>query len=347
MQDKPTFAPLIGKNALYWLGGIGGFLLLLWLLHGILAPFIFGAVIAYFLDPIVDWLEEKGIKRLPATALVTCFALLCVALLAIIFIPRLFNEAQSFVEKAPTLIENLRARLMFLERFAPEEPTSAAGELGRNALIGLWSTGTAVFNTFATLIGAIVVAFYLLLDWDRMIAAINDLLPQDHAEEIRKIGKQIDDVLGGFLRGQLLVCAILGSFYAIALAFTGLEYGMLIGIFAGLVSFIPFVGSMTGFVLATGVALVQFTDQWWLIGLVAGIFVFGQLVEGNILTPKLVGESVGLHPVWLFFALAAFGTLFGFSGLMLAVPLAAATGVIARYGLEKYRESELYRGRKK
>jgi predicted PurR-regulated permease PerM len=188
-----------------------------------------------------------------------------------------------------------------------------------------------------------VVAFYLLLDWDRMIASIDGLLPREHAGDIRRVAGEIDRVLAGFVRGQLSVCAILGGFYAVALVVIGLPFGLLIGLFAGLVSFIPFVGSILGGALSIGVALFHFWGDWGWIGAVAAVFVIGQAAEGNFLTPRLVGSSVGLHPVWLMFALSAFGSLLGFTGLLVAVPAAAAIGVIGRFALELYRAGRLYR----
>jgi predicted PurR-regulated permease PerM len=189
-----------------------------------------------------------------------------------------------------------------------------------------------------------VVAFYMLVDWDRMVRTIDSWMPVRQRETIRVIAHDIDRAIAGFVRGQALVCIILGTFYAAGLTVIGLNFGALIGMTAGLLSFIPYVGSLTGLILSMGVAIVQFWPDWTMIAATLGIFIFGQFVEGNILSPKLVGDSVGLHPVWLMFALLAFGALFGFVGLLLAVPLAAAMGVIARFALGRYLASPLYRG---
>jgi predicted PurR-regulated permease PerM len=190
-----------------------------------------------------------------------------------------------------------------------------------------------------------VVAFYLLLDWDRIIGKVNAALPREHAVTIRGLAREIDEVLAGFVRGQLSVCLILGAFYAVALMAIGLQFGFLVGLVAGLVSFIPYVGSAVGLLLSVGIAIFQFWDAKVWIVVAAGIFLFGQFVEGNILAPNLIGKSVGLHPVWLIFALAVFGTLFGFAGLIVAVPVAAALGVIGRFLVEQYLASPLYTGR--
>jgi predicted PurR-regulated permease PerM len=184
----------------------------------------------------------------------------------------------------------------------------------------------------------------MLLDWDRMVAKVDGWVPRDHVETVRRLGKDVNKAIAGFVRGQGTVCIVLGIFYAVGLTVAGLNFGLLIGLFAGLISFIPYVGSMVGLVLSVGVAVVQFWPDWIMIVIIAAIFFVGQAIEGNILQPKLVGDSVGLHPVWLMFALFAFGSLFGFTGLLIAVPAAAAVGVLVRFALEKYLDSDLYVG---
>jgi predicted PurR-regulated permease PerM len=188
------------------------------------------------------------------------------------------------------------------------------------------------------------VAFYLLLDWDHMIARVDAMLPRDHAPVVRRLAGEIDQVMAGFVRGQLSVCLLLGSFYSAALMLAGLQFGLVVGAVAGAITFIPYIGSLIGGILAIGLALFQFWGDWLSIALVAAIFAVGQFVEGNILTPRLVGKSVGLHPVWLLFALSAFGTVFGFVGLLVAVPVAAAMGVLTRFAISRYQDSLLYRG---
>ena len=202
-----------------------------------------------------------------------------------------------------------------------------------------------VVNVLLLLVISPVVAFYLLLDWDRMIAKVNAMLPREHALTIRGLARDIDVVLAGFVRGQLTVCLILGSFYAVALMAIGLQYGFLVGLVAGMLSFIPYVGSATGLLLSVGIAAIQFWGEPLWILATAGIFLFGQFVEGNVLAPNLIGKSVGLHPVWLILALSVFGALFGFAGLLVAVPVAAALGVIGRFLIEQYLASPLYTGR--
>jgi predicted PurR-regulated permease PerM len=188
------------------------------------------------------------------------------------------------------------------------------------------------------------VAFYLICDWDRMVAAVDRLVPVPQRETVRRLGREIDATIAAYVRGQSGLCLILGSYYATGLTFAGLSFGLLIGVISGLISFIPYVGSLTALVLSLSVALAQFAPDWTRIVIVAGIVLFGQFLEGNVLAPKLVGESVGLHPVWLMFALFAFGYLFGFVGLLLAVPLAAGAGVLIRFALARYLASPLYTG---
>jgi predicted PurR-regulated permease PerM len=221
--------------------------------------------------------------------------------------------------------------------------TQGAGWLAA-FLKSLWSGGTALISIFSLIVVTPVVAFYLIYDWPRMIATADALVPRPHQPTVRALASEINTGIAGFIRGQSAVCLILGAFYAVALSLTGLNFGPLIGLISGLISFIPYIGSMTGLVLSLGVAVVQFWPDWTMILVVLGIFLFGQFVEGNVLAPKLVGESVGLHPVWVMFALFAFGYLFGFVGLLLAVPLAAAIGVLARFALRRYRESSVYVG---
>lgn len=204
--------------------------------------------------------------------------------------------------------------------------------------------GAAVVGVLSTLVITPIVAVYMLYDWDNLVARIDALLPRDHADTIRDLAKKIDGVMAGFIRGQFILAVILGTFYAVALTLVGLNFGLLIGLGAGLLSFIPYIGSLVGFGTSVGVALVQFWSEPLWIVVVAGIFVFGQFVEGNFLQPKIVGDAVGLHPVVLFFAMLAFGSLYGFLGLLIAVPVAASIGVLTRFGVANYKESYMYKG---
>ncbi|MCO4842880.1 MAG: AI-2E family transporter [Yoonia sp.] len=341
----------------YWGATIAVFLVTLWFLGDVILPFVLGGAIAYLLDPIADRLERLHLSRIASVAIITLVAALIFILLVLLVIPTLIQQTAALIDTAPQLFNRLQTALT--ERFPQildadstihqqlvtigENIQSKGGEL----VNGLVSSALGLINVVILLVVVPVVAFYLLLDWDNMTAKIDDMLPRDHAPVVRKLASQIDNTLASFIRGQGTVCLILGSYYAIALMLAGLNFGLVVGFIAGLISFIPYVGALVGGILAIGLALFQFWGDWLSIGLVAGIFAVGQFLEGNILTPKLVGSSVGLHPVWLLFALSVFGSLFGFVGMLVAVPVAAVIGVLIRYGLEKYKESLLYRGHNK
>ncbi|GHA46062.1 AI-2E family transporter [Amylibacter ulvae] len=344
----------VSQQAKYWGIGMAVTVFLLWLLGGILLPFITGMAIAYFLDPTADRLEAMGFSRIWATVTITVVALFVCTLLVIILIPQLVQQTAALATAAPEYIQQLQTFLagkfpslmdensavrQGIESFV-EGFKGRAGEFASAILASAFS----IVDALIFIVVAPVVAFYMLLDWDRMVATVDSWLPRDHLETIRGLARDVDGVLAGFVRGQLTVCAILGTFYAIALMAVGLQFGLIVGLVAGLLTFIPYVGSVIGGVLAIGLALFQFwgTPEWIIV--VAVIFVVGQMVEGNVLTPKLVGGSVGLHPVWLMFALSAFGTLMGFTGMLVAVPVAACLGVFFRFGISQYLDGRLYTG---
>ncbi|MBA3908910.1 MAG: AI-2E family transporter [Rhodobacter sp.] len=338
----------------YWGIAAAVFMLLLWFLGDVLLPFLVGGAIAYFLDPVADRLGRAGMSRVAATTLISLVALMLAILLVLAVIPTLVNQLTALVNAAPDIAKRLQGFL--LERF-PELADSTStirqtlAEIGatiqsRGAELanGLLSSALGVISAIVFIVVVPVVAFYLLLDWDEMVARIDAMLPLDHAPTIRRLAREIDVVLAGFVRGQVSVCIMLGTFYAVALMAAGLQFGLVVGAIAGAITFIPYVGSIIGGTLAVALALFQFWGDWVQIGIIAGIFALGQFIEGNVLTPKLVGKSVGLHPVWLLFALSAFGSVFGFVGMLIAVPVAAAIGVLTRFGVEQYQASLLFRG---
>ena len=344
----------VRHQALWWGIAAAVFFLLLYILGGVILPFVLGGAIAYILDPLADRLQRVGFSRLWATVTITLVSLLLFVLVALLVIPTLINQTLALIDAAPALVAQLQE---FISRHVPSllEPGSplrmSLDSLGRmiqsrgGALAQtLVASALSLVNGLVLLILVPVISFYLLIDWDRMVARIDALLPRDHAPKLRAIARDIDRTLASFIRGQGTVCLILGLYYALALMAVGLQFGMVVGALAGLLTFIPYVGAIVGGALAMGLALFQFWGDWLWILAVYVIFQSGQLVEGNVLTPKLVGTSVGLHPVWLLFALSAFGALFGFVGLLVAVPVTAALGVIARYAIEGYKDSALYRG---
>lgn len=318
--------------------------------------------LAYFLDPVADFLERLGFTRLIATVLIVFFFLMLFIFSLAFFLPLLTNQAYAFAEHVPTLVSRLQELIAnteskWLRDIIGEDGASIQDTINKfmgqgvgwvsTVLTQIWSSGKALVDILSLLIVTPVVTFYLLYDWDRMVAKVDNWLPRDHHSNIRVLMGDINLAIAGFIRGQGTLSLILGGFYGLSLSLLGLNFGLLIGLFAGVISFIPYVGSVTGLVISLGVALVQFWPDWIPVAIVAGIFIVGQFVEGNILQPKLVGESVGLHPVWLMFALFAFGSLFGFTGLLIAVPAAAAVGVVMRFALGHYLKSELYNGQEK
>lgn len=352
----------------YWSVASVVFLGAIWLLGDVMLPFILAMAVAYMLDPVADRLEAAGLSRALATVVITASAALVFVLIALLVLPTLVRQATDLVSIAPQLFDDLQKFLTakFPEILDEESQLhqsllqigqtiqSRGGELLSTAIGSVMS----IFNVMMVLFLVPVITFYLLLDWDRMVAEVDKLLPRDHAPVLRRLALQIDQTLASFIRGQGTVCLILGVFYAAALMLVGLKFGLVTGAIAGALTFIPYVGALVGGALSIGLALFQFwggsevidgatvavATDWVSIGLVVGIFALGQFFEGNILTPKLVGTSIGLHPVWLIFALTAFGTLFGFVGMLIAVPVAASIGVVARFAIEQYHDSRLYTG---
>ncbi|GIL03263.1 MAG: AI-2E family transporter [Alphaproteobacteria bacterium] len=349
----------IRRQLMFWLGTLALFLFFLWLFSDILLPFVAGMALAYFLDPVADMLERWGVSRLVATVIILFVFLIAFVVGLMIVVPVLGSQITGFLQRLPDLVTRLQSLITstesdWLRQVIGMEGKSLQDNIGELTRQGagwlatlmqkLWDSGKAIVSIASLLIITPVVAFYLLYDWDHMVKAVDGWLPRDHRDTIHELLRDINTAVAGFVRGQGTLCIILGLFYAIALTLAGLNFGLLIGLFAGLISFIPYVGSLTGFVLSVGVALVQFWPDWPPIAIVVAIFAVGQFLEGNILQPRLVGRSVGLHPVWLMFALFAFGSLFGFTGMLVAVPVSAAIGVVVRFALSRYLASELYTG---
>jgi predicted PurR-regulated permease PerM len=343
----------------FWLAALFLFVLAFWLLSEILLPFIAGLAIAYLLTPLTDRLERLGVNRLAAALLIITVVVLTLIYLILLVVPILGAQLSSFIDSVPGYVTRLQALLSDPSRPWVQKLLGAGfnadksiGDLVTQGvgwltafLHSLWSGGRALVSVFSLIVVTPVVAFYLIYDWHRMIRTVDNWVPLQQRDTVRALAQEIDAAISGFVRGQTGVCLILGSFYALALTLSGLNFGLLIGLISGLITFIPYVGSMTGLVLATGVAVAQFWPAYGSILMVLGIFLVGQFLEGYVLSPKLVGESVGLHPVWLIFALLAFGYLLGFVGLLVAVPLAATIGVLLRFALRRYLQSSFYTGK--
>lgn len=347
----------IRRQWLFWLGFGVVALLLLWLLRGMLLPFILGLAIAFFLDPAADFLERRGLSRLWATSLIVFVFFLVVTLLALLIVPRVIDQAVELVRQLPALYQRLRDLAEPLIQRAMDA-TGSGGDssnmignvlekvasITANVVGALVGGGIILVDVISLLLITPIVAFYMLRDWDRIIAAVDGWLPRRYAPTIREQAAEVQRVLAGFVRGQATVCLALAVFYAIGLSVVGLKYGLIIALLSGLLSFIPFVGTLFGFVASVGVAIAQFWPDYWMVAIVAGIYIAGQMIEGNILSPWLVGNQVNLHPVWMIFGLMAGGALFGFVGVLLAVPVFASIGVLTRFGLRRYMASPLYSG---
>jgi len=348
------------RQAFFWMLTAVFVIGFLYIFSSILLPFFAGMILAYFLDPVADWLERRGLSRLLATIVILISFVLALIVGLMIIIPILATQSTDFIGRIPDYLARLQN---FLTSFDPGWLANNIGvdpEALRNGLNGLmtqgagflstlfqsiWSSGKTLVDLAGLFVVTPVVAFYMLLDWDRMVEKVDSWIPRDHVLTVRAIFNDINTATAGFVRGQGTLCLILGIFYAIGLTMVGLNFGLLIGLIAGLISFIPYVGSLVGLVLSVGVAVVQFWPEWQWIVAVAVVFFAGQFIEGNILQPKLVGGSVGLHPVWLMFSLFAFGYLFGFVGLLVAVPAAAAVAVLVRFAIGRYLASPMYKGR--
>lgn len=343
-------------NPYMWVVIFLTFFYLLYILRPVLMPFVAGILLAYLLDPLALKLQKCKISRTWATVLVCVTVILIVLPAIFLFLGMVENQVTLLVqatpkylamvlEKARPAIQNLTERFPELAGGNPEEIIK--GNIGNGVKIagsvlkGILANGFAFINLVSLLLITPVVAFYMLRDWDVFVRKFEDLLPKKSKKGIMDTMSEINVIIAGFIRGQLSVCLILGLYYSIGLKLAGLELGLLVGFISGVISFIPYVGSITGFVLGIILAFAQFGDVAH-VAYVVAVFMSGQFLEGNFLTPKLVGESVGLHPVWVMFALLAGGALLGFLGLMLAVPVAAIIGVLVRHLIKRYKLSSLY-----
>ena len=345
---------------LFWVTGFLVVLLLVFLLRSVLLPFVAGFAIAYLLDPINDSLERCGLSRNWATSLLTSIFFLMVVGVGLVLVPVIYSQLLGFIEQIPAYVARLREAtvplVILLEKQlpgldGPESLVSAAGNLVQNyagtlgkALVHLMGGGLAVFNVVSLLLITPVVAFYLLRDWDRILRRLETLLPRNQREIILEQARAVDEVLAGFVRGQAVVSLSLGLIYGVLLSLIGLEFGLIIGLITGILTFIPYLGIVFGMAVAIVVAILQWGLDPIPLLFITGIFLIGQVAETALLQPRMLGSSVGLHPVWILFGVLAGGALFGFVGVLLAVPATAVAGVLVRFGIERYRESQIYLG---
>jgi predicted PurR-regulated permease PerM len=327
------------------------------LLREVLLPFVAGMALAYLLDPLASRLERLGMNRLVATLSIVGSFIVGVVTLVVFTAPIIVRELAYFVDSFPLYIEQLHGLATNPDRpwlgkivgDGLEQAEQSIGELTTLAsdwlgtfLHSVWSGGQALISVLSLSVVTPMVACYLIYDWSKMVAVIDNWVPPSRRDTVRALAREIDDTIGGFVLGQGALCLILSLFYAVALSLTGLNHGMLIGIAAGLISFVPYLGSLSGLVVSTCVAVAQFWPNWSHILIIPAIFFVGQSLADYVLSPYLVGRRVNLNPVWVMFALFAFGYLFGFVGLLIAVPLAAALGVLLRFAVKQYYASPLY-----
>lgn len=345
------------RRLLYCTAGFIAACVLVYALRGMLLPFIAAVLIAYVLDPAASRLQKLGVPRgLAAVLLVTMF-LVVVILFFFLFVPLVQSELSQAAAKIPDYVVALRDKAEALSFAIQRRLSEGDADKLRDAVSGVasdvitWLAGMikrifsgslAVFNFLSLVFLTPLIAFYMLRDWHRILARIDSWLPRRSAPTVRRLAREIDSALSGFVRGQATVCLILATFYGIALTAIGLDFGVIVALIVGFLSFVPYLGTITGFVLSIGLAAAQF-GTWGMIAVTAGIFLFGQIVEGNFLSPRIVGHRVGLHDVWVIFALLAGGELLGFLGVLLAVPAGATIGVLLRFALTRYRESAYYR----
>jgi predicted PurR-regulated permease PerM len=347
------------RDLLFWGIVLTGLLAVVWLLSDVLLPFVLGMAIAYVVDPVVVWLTRHRMSRGVAAGLLVggSFVIGVVALLLVG--PIVVEQAGAFLERVPDLLASAhRATAPVLQRVLERLGAGTRGEVPAVLVqaghrlegmvvdwaAGLVGRGVALVNVVGLLSVTPLVAFYLLRDWPKVVREVDGWLPRSHADVVRAQAREADRVLAGFARGAALVSALLAVFYAGALSLVGLDFGLLIGLAAGALSFVPYLGALVGFGASVGMALIQFWPEWTRVAIVGAVFVVGNVVSDYLVTPRIVGDRIGVHPLWVLFGLFAGGALFGFVGLLISVPACAVIGVLARFAIARYKASSYYRG---
>jgi len=349
----------IERQLLFWLAALALLVAAIALLKEILLPFVTAIVIAYFLNPIADRFEAHGVGRVMAATMIVGLVAMLLALAVTLLGPLLIDQVRQLIAALPSDLERLRAALEGFARswLGPNFPAfkasldSSVASVSQNwtgtlaALVAsMWSRGLALVNFLSLLLITPVVTFYLLVDWHPMLERVDATLPRDYAPTIRRLAGDINSAIAAFIRGQGAICLILGMLYAAGLSWAGIEYGLLVGLTTGLFAFIPVIGWLVGLLVSSGLAIVQFWPQLTPLIKVVGVLAAGIAIDTALLSPRLVGKKVGLHPVWLIFALFVFSYLFGLVGTLVAVPLAAAIAVLARFAVQVYLDSSFYKG---
>lgn len=347
---------------IFWLGIALLFFGFIFLIHTILLPFVLGIFIAYFLTPAADKLQKTGLPRGLATFTILGGFFVALALLLLLVVPILVTQMSGLVAALPGYVHDIQSKYepllnhwLGLDVSGGEnlqsniqntltDHSGAVLKFAAGFAAGLFESGMAIINFFSLILITPVVAFYLIYDWHRIITRMDNLLPRHHAATIRQQIRIIDRTLSGFVRGQLNVCLLLGTFYALGLSLVGLKFGIIIGLVTGLLVIIPYLGMCFGMCVGLGVAFFQWDGDMHKILMVLAVFGIGQVLEGNFVTPKLVGEKVGLHPIWIIFGMLSGAALFGFVGVLLAVPVTAVIGVLIRFATHNYLKSGYYQG---
>lgn len=346
---------ILRDKIIFWILGIAAFFYFLNSISSILFPFITAVMVAYFLDPLVNKLQKFKLSRPICALIISGFFVAIIAVICLVILPSIYRESVNFInlvpgyfevfikETYPSIVNFLQAKGYRINSdfagYLNEENLPKILSFFQDILKNIMKSSVSIINIFSLIFIIPILVFYLLKDWHLLVGNINGYLPSKYALKIRKIFGEIDKTLSGYLRGQLNVCLILGGIYAVGLGIVGLNFGILIGFFTGIMAFVPYVGMVIGVIMALIVALFQwgidFTQLWSL----AIVFLIGQIIESNFLTPKLVGKKIGLHPVWVIFAIFVFGILFGFVGVLFSVPLAAICGVIIKFIAHEYKDS--------
>jgi predicted PurR-regulated permease PerM len=349
----------VERQLWFWLAALVFVILAVALLSDILLPFVVAIVGAYFLNPLADRLQSYGLNRTLAAILIVGLAAVLVALALVLLVPILVEQVRQLVAALPAETERFK---VLLERYGrewlgPGFPSfqkavdKALAEQSQNwaatagaIMASVWSRGLALVNFVSLLLITPVVIFYLLVDWHPMLARVDQALPRDHAPTIRRLANEINDAVAAFIRGQGAICLVLGIFYAIGLSWAGIDYGLLVGLTTGLLAFVPIIGWLLGAVVTASLAIVQSWPDLGPLVKALGVLIGGMAVDTAFLSPRFVGQKVGLHPVWMIFALFVFSYLFGLVGTLVAVPLAAAIAVLVRFAAQLYLDSSVYKG---
>jgi predicted PurR-regulated permease PerM len=341
---------------LFWLGLLLLVFLALGLVQGILMPFATGFALAYVLAPGVARLERWGIGRGLASLAILALFLLGLALLLVILVPLIQGQIVQLINRVPILVGALQDQLgnliKLLQEHLPAEDVGKVRDMLSAKLAeavtwlaglaqGMITSSFAILNIISLVVVTPIIMFFLLRDWEKLVAQIDSCLPRQSLDTVRGQARLVSDTLVGFVHGQALICLILAVYYGVALTLAGLQSGLALGLLIGVLGIIPILGVATGLLLAASLAASEY-GTWTAVLAVVGIFAVGQLTEANFLTPKLLGDRIHLHPVWVLFALFAGGALYGFIGVLVAVPAAAVIGVLARFALGRYRASSLY-----